>query len=187
MTDAKLLELALEEGFAAALIDPEEVPIDGKFRAFCEENLCGQYNANYSCPPDCGSVEALQQTLLAQKKVLVLQTIHDIGSYENKPAVHQAKLSHNRAVLRLMEKLRNAGYQGFCSGYNGCPLCDPCKRKEDQPCAHPDKRISCMSAYCVDVAKLADRCDLAFAWDPARLYLFGMIAFHEDTEPLGTT
>ena len=180
MTDYELNALAESEGFSAALIAPEEVPVDEKFRAYCEENLCGQYNANYSCPPDCGSVEALQQTLLEEKQVLVLQTIHDIGSYENKPAVMAAKISHNTDVLLLMEKLRQAGYRGFCSGYNGCPLCDPCKRKENQPCAHPDKRISCMSAYCVDVAKLADLCKLEFAWTPGKLYLFGMIAFHKE-------
>ena len=80
MTDLELLNLAKAEGFSAVLMDPADIPIDGKFRAFCEENLCGQYNANYSCPPDCGSVESLRQTLLEQKKVLILQTIHEIGS-----------------------------------------------------------------------------------------------------------
>ena len=59
--------------------------------AFCEENLCGQYNANYACPPDCGSVETLRQTLLEEKQILILQTIHTIGSYENKAAVCRQK------------------------------------------------------------------------------------------------
>ena len=143
--------------------------------------MCGQYNANYSCPPDCGSVEALHKTLLDQERVLVVQTRHQIGSYENKPAVNRARIEHNAAVLRVLEKLRAAGYQGFCSGYNGCPLCDPCKRKEGLPCAHPQKRISCMSAYCVDVAGLAEKCGMEFAWSPEKLYLFGMIAFRKDT------
>ena len=79
-----------------------------------------------------------------------------------------------------MEKVKAAGCSGFCTGYNGCPLCDPCKRKENLHCAHPDKRISCMSAYCIDVAKLADRCGLQFGWIPGKLFLFGMIACHEE-------
>jgi hypothetical protein len=37
-----------------------------------------------------------------------------------------------------------------------------------------------MSAYCVDVAKLAQRCDLQFGWIPGKLFLFGMIAYHEE-------
>lgn len=178
MTDVEILELAKETGFRTAMLDPREIPVDGKFRAFCEENLCGQYGANYACPPDCGTVEELHSKLLAQKKVLVLQTLHDIGSYENKPAVNQARVSHNSAVLSLMETLQQAGFSGFCSGYNGCPLCTTCKRKENLPCIHPDKQISCMSAYCIDVAKLAEKCGMDFAWTPEKLHLFGMIAFH---------
>ena len=178
--DEKLLALAKEEGFCAAIIPAADVPVDPKFRAFCEQNLCGQYGANYSCPPDCGSVEDLHQTILAQKKALVISTIWDIESFENKAAIQHAKKTHNAAVLRLMEKVKVAGCAGFCTGYNGCPLCEPCKRKENLPCAHPEKRISCMSAYCIDVAKLADRCGLEFGWITGKLFLFGMIAYHEE-------
>ena len=66
--DEKLLELAREDGFYAAVIPTADVPVDPKFREFCEQNLCGQYGANYSCPPDCGSVEAMHKTILDQEK-----------------------------------------------------------------------------------------------------------------------
>ncbi|MBO5323983.1 MAG: hypothetical protein J6A88_07795 [Oscillospiraceae bacterium] len=36
-----------------------------------------------------------------------------------------------------------------------------------------------MSAYCIDVGKLAEKSGLEFAWVPEKLFLFGMIAFHE--------
>ena len=179
MTDQELIKLAEDEGFHAAMIMPKDIPVDGKFRKFCEDNLCGKYNANYSCPPACGTVEELRAKLLAEEKALVVQTIWQIDSYENKAAVNHSKVTHNAAVLRLTDKIRKAGFEGFCSGYNGCPLCDPCKQVEGKPCAFPEKRISCMSAYCIDVAELAKRCDLAFSWTPGKLHLFGMIAFHK--------
>ena len=40
--DEKLLELAREEGFYAAVIPAADVPVDPKFREFCVQNLCGQ-------------------------------------------------------------------------------------------------------------------------------------------------
>lgn len=177
MTDKELIKLAKEERFCAAVIASENIPVDGKFRKFCEDNLCGKYNANYSCPPDCGTVEEVQARLASGKRALVLQTIWEIGSYENKQAILDSKKAHNAAILRFTEKLRQAGIQGFCLGYGGCPLCDPCKRVENQPCAHPDKKISCMSAYCIDAAKLAEKCNLEFAWVPEKLFLFGMFVF----------
>ena len=174
----KLLELAGEDGFFAAVIPTEQVPVNERFRVFCEQNLCGQYGANYACPPDCGSVEQLHQSILEQDYALVVSTQWDIESYEDKTAVANARRSHNMAVLHLLDKVKAAGFAGFCTGYNGCPLCEPCKRRENQPCAHPDRRISCMSAYCIDVAQLAQRCNLEFDWIPNKLFLFSMIACH---------
>lgn len=179
MTEEALLDLARAEGFHPALISPQQIPVDAKFRVYCEQNLCGRYGANYSCPPDCGTPETMHQQILGEQQILVVEKTWNVESYDDKDAIRQAKASLNAAVLRLMEKVKCAGYAGFCSGYNGCPLCDPCKRMVNQPCAHPEKRISCLSAYCVDVAELAKRCGLPFAWEPQKLYLFGMIAFHE--------
>lgn len=178
--DETVLALAKAEGFAAAILPVQDVPVDPKYRAFCEENLCGQYGANYSCPPDCGEVETLHRTILAQEKALVISTVWDGVRFDDQCAVAHAKKTHNDAVLRLMGRLNAAGCVGFCTGYNGCPLCEPCMRTEGKPCLHPEKRISCMSAYCIDVAELARRCDLPFGWIPGKLFLFGMIAYHEE-------
>ncbi len=179
-TDEQLLALAESEGFRAALLPTAEVPIDAKFRKFCEENLCGNYGANYACPPDCGTVEQLRAQLLQQDTALVISTVWDVAGFDDKRAVQHAKATHNAAVLRLTQRMQALGYVGFCTGYNGCPLCSPCRCAQAQPCPFPQKRISCMSAYCIDVAKLAARCGLEFGWIPGKLFLFGMIAFHRE-------
>lgn len=177
MEDAVLLKIAETEGFSAALITTDKIVTDPKFRPFCEENLCGKYGANYSCPPDCGTVKETRARLMAHKRALVLQTVWEIDGYENKAIILNARREHNAAVLRLTETLRQAGLIGFCLGYGGCPLCEPCKRAVNEPCPHPDKRISCLSAYCIDVEKLAQTCGLPFAWRTDRLHLFGLFAF----------
>ncbi len=178
--DEQILALARGEGFRAAIISTENVPVDARFRAFCEENLCGLYGANYSCPPDCGTVEQMHQQILAQEKALIISKVWDVAGFSDKCGVAHAKKTHNDAVLRLTRKLREIVNVGFCAGYNGCPLCEPCLRVKGAPCAHPDARISCMSAYCIDVAELARRCALEFAWEENKLFLFGMIAYHHE-------
>ena len=177
MQEHEIIKLAEEMGFTAAYIDAADVVQDPSFRKFCEDNLCGKYNANYSCPPDCGTVEEVQERLRSGKRALVLQSIWDIGSYDNKDGIQKSKKTHNAAILRFTETLRQSGHKGFCLGYGGCPLCDPCKRVNNEPCAHPEQKISCMSAYCIDVAKLAEKCGLEFAWVPEKLFLFGMFVF----------
>lgn len=68
MKPDNIIAYALEEGFAAAeIVDTDQIIFDPSFRPYCEENLCGQYGANYSCPPSCGSPEAMKQKVLAHK------------------------------------------------------------------------------------------------------------------------
>ena len=64
MEDQEILKQAKEMGFSAAIIDTKDVVQEPSFRKFCEDNLCGKYNANYSCPPDCGTVEEVQDVQL---------------------------------------------------------------------------------------------------------------------------
>ena len=66
MTHETMTGMAAEEGFAAAaVINTAEIPLDASFRPLCEENLCGKYGVNYSCPPDCGSPEDMRLRLLS--------------------------------------------------------------------------------------------------------------------------
>ena len=178
MTEEEMIALAVAEGFAgAAVIDTDKIVFDPMFRPFCEENLCGQYGANHSCPPDCGTPEQMKQRILAHKKGLVLQTIWEISDYEDKLAIKQAKLGHNTAALRLMKRFRAEGCPGFLVGASGCALCTPCARKEGKECTFPELQYSCMSAYCIFVRKLAEESGLEYTPAEGLTAFFGMYVF----------
>lgn len=175
MTNQEIIALAESEGFEAAFIATELVPIKPEFRVFCEENRCGQYAANYSCPPTCGSVEEMHEKILAGKTALVLKSAWKINGYEDKAGIRNGKVGHNRAMLRLNDALREKGSAGYCIGGSCCTLCDRCLMSLGKPCPQPDRRFSCMSAYCVDVAELAARCGMDFKWDTQLMSIYSMI------------
>jgi len=178
MLEKDMIQYAIEEGFSAAeIVNTEDIVFDFSFRPYCEENLCGQYGANYSCPPDCGSPEAMKQRVLAHKKALVLQTIWEISDYSNMDLIKPAKAAHNAAEIRLVKRLRADGRDGFIVGASGCALCSPCKQVLGQPCAFPEYQYSCMSAYCVFVKKLADKCGMEYDCGDGLLAFFGMYVF----------
>lgn len=178
MTEEQMRKLAYDEGFAAAeVVDTERIVFEESFRVYCEENLCGQYGANYACPPDCGSPEDMKQKISAHKKALVLQTIWQVSDYSDREATKSAKAAHNVSTVRLTKALREMGVAGFPVGSGGCSLCKPCKLKAGAPCAFPDLRYSCMSAYCIFVKKLADECGMEYTPGEGLLALFGMYVF----------
>ena len=183
MTKYEILTLAESMGFQEKFLPVAEIPVKAEFLKYCEENHCGNYGANYACPPDCGTPEEMYQKMLSADLALVLQSQWDIPGYGT-PEVLSVKTKHTNSVRSLMVNLRQMGYDVFGMGYGGCSLCDPCKRKVGKPCAFPELCMSCLSAYCVDAACLADLCGLPFDWNPKKLHLFGMILFRQASESL---
>ena len=178
MTKENMIRMAAEEGFAAAaVIRTEEIPLDASFRPLCEENLCGKFGVNYSCPPDCGSPEQMRERLLSKKHALVLQTIWEIADYGDNKAIKEAKGAHNAATIRLAKRLRAEGCEGFLVGASGCSLCDPCEMVEHRPCRFPEFQYSCMSAYCVFVRELTEKCGIEYDCGSGLLAFFGMYVY----------
>lgn len=178
MTNAQMIDLAAQEGFAcAAVVGTDKITFDPSFRPYCEENLCGQYGANYTCPPDCGTPEQMKERVLAHRKALVLQTIWEISDYTDQTAIREAKRAHNTAQLRLAKHFRENGIPGFLVGASGCALCSPCRRSLGEPCRFPDQSYSCMSAYCIFVRKLTDQCGMEYDCGEGLLAFFGMYVF----------
>lgn len=180
MKKEQMIQYALEENFAdAAVVDTREITFDPSFRPYCEENLCGQYNANYSCPTVCGTPEEMKNKVLAYKHALVLETIWEVPDYTDKDVIKKVKTSHNAAALRLAKKLRGQGCDGFLVGASGCALCTPCAMTKNEPCRFPEQMYSCMSAYCIFVRELTEKCGMEYNCGDGLLAFFGMYVFDE--------
>lgn len=177
MKETQLLELALELGFAnAALVGTEDLVFIPSFRPLCAENACGKYGANYSCPPDCGTVEEMRARVLRWRRGLVLQTMWDIEDPLDSAQVKPAKGRHNLLTRTLIDR---AGLPGLMIGASGCSLCSPCALVEGLPCRFPELRYSCMSAYCIFVKDLAGHCGMEYDCGPGVTAFFSMYCFGE--------
>ena len=119
----------------------------------------------------------MKRKVLAYRKALVLQSIWDIEDLSDLSACWRAQDKHNEAAVRVMDALRAAGHSGLMLASSGCRLCTPCAQALGQPCKHPARRYSCLSAYCVYVKALADSCGMDYDCGTGRLGLFGLYAF----------
>ena len=160
MTEKEMLRLAAEEGFErSAVLDTAELVFMPEFRAYCEANVCGNYGANHSCPPDCGTVEEMAQRVRKYRRALVLQTKWQVGDPIDMEKLVAAKGTHNRMTCRLVEKM---GLPGLMMGAGQCDLCPTCTALVGEPCRFPEKKYSCMSAYCIHVKALCDSCGMDY-------------------------
>ena len=173
-----IVKMAKQLGFDdAAVIDVKEIRFESEFRMYCEQNLCGKYGANYTCPPHCGSEREMRQKVLQHANALVLRSLHQGVKYSDNAAVRGAQVKHNNDMLTLVKELKNGGFAPLMAGASDCTLCEKCLRNEGIACPHEQERFSCMSAYCIDVAALAQTCKIDYAYNEGELSLFGMICY----------
>ena len=173
----RLAEKAKTMGLEAACVNIAGIVINPDFRKYCAENRCGQYDANYSCPPACGAVEEMSAVLMGFARGLVVRSTWDIESYSDRETIFKAKKQHNEAMLTLCDGLRQEAISCKMCGASHCLLCDACAKLRGEPCREPERRYSCLSAYCIDVAKLAESAGMDFSWSEKKLSLYGLIAF----------
>ncbi len=175
MDGKKLIELALELGFAdAAVIRTDELVFVPAFRTLCEENQCGKYGVNYACPPACGTVDEMKEKVLRWRQALVMQTMWDIEDPLDNAQIKPAKAEHNRLTRTLMDQVDEPG---LMIGVSGCSLCEPCAITTGEPCRFPKLQCSCMSAYCIFVKEMTDRCHMDYECAPGITTFFSMYCF----------
>ncbi len=179
MTDNDILRLSREAGFLhSALTYTEKIVFDASFRPYCEEDLCGLYGKNYTCPPSSGTPEQMEARVRAYKRALVVSSEWHIEDLSLQNEIDSAREWHNSAMLCLIGKFKREGLDGLMIGAGACTLCKPCRLTLGKPCASPDIRYSCMAAYCIHVKLLADECNMNYDYTDGILPFFGLYVFN---------
>ena len=155
--------LALEKGaHKAARISPAQLRYDEKFLQACEQNLCGRYGKNYTCPPHVGDIRELIAKLQACKHALVWQTISELEDSFDFEGMQAAQRKHNQITLNIADEVRKTLLHAIVLGAGGCFLCSPCAAQAGEPCYYPGRAISSLEAHGVDVSSIQHACDLKY-------------------------
>lgn len=155
-----LTELAIKHGFHnASIIEVEQLTFIPEYRKFCEDNLCGQFGKNPSCPPASGTVEEMAANCRKYSKALVLQLISECSPSDDMAT----KAEKHRMNLMTEDLIKAMAKEGFSDTL--------------MMSAGPFKDNSCMSAYCVDAQKIADAAGIQCWVDDGKCRFFTLVLF----------
>lgn len=161
VTDAELFDSLvkrmMEQGaYKAAVVPVAQVELDAGFRSLCESNACGKYGKCWMCPPDIGDIETLMKTIRTFDYALVYQTVGELEDSYDIEGMEEAAKKHSSLSQRLSEMLTGEPFVRVLHlGAGGCHVCTTCVRTENHPCRYPDKAMSSLEAYGVNVSRLA--------------------------------
>ncbi len=175
MTEQEILEMARGAGIdGCAFIHAEDLVFEFGFRKYCEMNQCGNYGANYGCPPDCGTPLAMKEKAVCYSKALVLQTVQPVTDLSDAVETGALKKKHNARLRVFFDQLEAAGVKGMAIMAGPCSFCSPCAKVSGAPCRFPEKRTSCLSAYGINVAKMCESCGLSWDYGTKHVAFFGI-------------
>lgn len=181
MNHEALVRLALECGATKATILPQSwIVTSAAFRDICAGNGCGLYGKCWMCPPDIGDIEPLMARLRRFPYALWYQTVSDLEDSFDFEGMSEAGYAHMRVSRKLQEAaaplLPKDTLHLSCGG---CRLCERCAKLDAQPCRMPQKALSSLEAYGVDVYQTTQNTDLKYVNGPDTVTFFGMILFHD--------
>ena len=148
----ELIRLALENGAAKAeIISVDQIVTSAEFREACRQNICGLWGRCWMCPPDVGEIEPLMAELRTYQHALWYQTIGELEDSFDFEGMTETKKQHLRISQKIEEKVKPVLGRHLHLSCGGCGLCERCTRLDDQPCRFPDKAMTSLEAYGVDV------------------------------------
>jgi len=156
-----------------AVLVPEE-----RIRSYCEENKCGSYGRNYTCPPNVGSLDEIRERIKKYGHGYLFQYSRELDLKKDLKKLLKSKDDFHNMILKVEDYTKKEGIEDVWGLIGGnCGLCDTCAIQKDKPCRHPDKARMSLEAIGIDVVNLLDTLGLDSNFHQDRITWTGCILY----------
>jgi predicted metal-binding protein len=149
---------------------------DRAYRERCVQNLCGNYNRSWTCPPHCGPPDALEREIMSYSTAVLFMVSGPLRFEVDWKSMMKVAARLNSVCAEISDSLAPALGGGAVFGYGPCRYCESCTFKAKLPCRCPEKRIRSMECACIDVSDALGRCGMKLVFDPDRISFTGLFA-----------
>ena len=159
------IEKAKEIGFDhAAYLNVESLKPMQMVRDTCAADKCRAYGHNWTCPPECGTLEQCAERMRAHRHGILLQTTGQMDRVIDTKAYARTEKRHSEMLHQLAGQFREVYPDALCLGAGGCGICEKCAYPE--PCRFPHKAVSSMEAYGLFVTQVCRDNNMAYYYGP---------------------
>lgn len=134
----------------------ESIIISDEVRRLCEQNACGNYGKNWTCPPAVKPIDEFRKEIARFDAFIVVYRVYDVKSSFDFRGMKAGAADFNNRLLLMKKELEKAGIQSKFRilGAGGCGLCKECAYITGEPCRRPDEALISLEAFGIDVIGL---------------------------------
>ncbi len=162
------------------VIDVSQIVCDRRFRGQCEANACGVYGKCWMCPPDVGEIDQLIAQVQSYSRGFLYQSVfplEDSFDFEGMQDAGREQSQRSQALDRLLKEAGWGEYLHLSKG--GCGVCPTCSKRENLPCRFPDKAISSLEAYGINVSATVKNTSMKYINGADTVTYFGLLLWKE--------
>jgi predicted metal-binding protein len=145
--DLRAVQAVVEElGFDnSAVFSTADLVARPEVRDMCAADKCRSYDANWSCPPACGSIEEFQELYRHYTQGLIFQTIVQMEDSFDYESIKEGSKRHKQRFAALIDEVSRRRMDVALLGAGSCNLCPQCSYP-DSPCRQPERMRPSMEA-----------------------------------------
>lgn len=151
------------------------IPFDATLRTLCEQNVCGAFGTNYTCPPYVGEIHTLIDKVKSYDIALIFRAVYPLeDSYDYEGMVEGGQKFRTLAVT-ANRLAKEAFPDAMTLAAGGCRLCQVCGLKEGVPCRNPEDALASLEAHGIHVSNLAVQVGMPYISGPNTVTYFGSV------------
>ncbi|HWR40750.1 MAG TPA: DUF2284 domain-containing protein [Patescibacteria group bacterium] len=151
------------------------------FRTACEQNVCGNYNASWVCPPAIGTFDEVMNQALQFKQGLLFQTVHQIANSVDVKGMFAAKKIHDGTFRKILDRISTMYRFSELLPLNAgsCEFCSRCAYLDHEKCRSPENAFASVEAYGIDVFHLETALGIPYDNGENTVSYVGLILFKD--------
>lgn len=162
----KLIDEALKAGFShAGELNNEALVFMPEVRDMCRADKCNQFNKKWTCPPGCGTLEAITDLAAQYSYGLIVQTTGVMEDEFDAETTVAAGKQQGENFIKFLDILKESCDDILPMGSGGCNICASCTYP-DNPCRFPERAFPSMEAYGLWVSKVCELSDIPYYYGP---------------------
>lgn len=170
------IRIAEECGFThAGKLNTDTLKIMETVRETCGSGRCRAYGNNWTCPPECGTLEECAERIKKYNRGILLQTVGKLQKTIDTKGYMETENNHREALLRFAAEIKKEYPDALCLGAGGCRVCAQCAYPE--PCRFPEKAVSSMEAYGLFVTQVCRDNQMQYYYGPKTIAYTACVLF----------
>jgi predicted metal-binding protein len=131
-------------------------------------------------PPAIGPIMELSKKAARYRQGMLFQTVHAVASnFDMKGMLAAAKI-HEKVFSALLDRIRERFPEEDILPLSAgcCSICEKCGYLTQEPCRHPDRAVSSVEAYGMNVIALQKTAGLPYYKGKETVIYVGLILFN---------